>query len=154
LRAVIACVRGYRHFAARFTHRNFTVSTVILVANDTRDTREMYVEYLVFHGYTVFAAIDGEETLRLTREHRPAAIVLDLSTSHVHGWLLVKVLKEDDRMSAAKIVVLSGHVLGGARQSALAAGADAFLMKPCLLEELRGEIKRLLGSASTSVAVD
>ena len=40
--------------------------------------------------------------------------------------------------------MLTGHLLRGSRQAALAAGVDAFLTKPCLPEDLLTAIEAVL----------
>jgi CheY-like chemotaxis protein len=40
--------------------------------------------------------------------------------------------------------MLTGHVLGDARERALAAGADGFIAKPCLPDELTRHILKVL----------
>jgi len=42
------------------------------------------------------------------------------------------------------IIMLTGHLLRGSRQAALAAGVDAFLTKPCLPEDLLSAIETVL----------
>jgi DNA-binding response OmpR family regulator len=47
--------------------------------------------------------------------------------------------------------MLTGHVLGDAKERALAAGADGFIAKPCLPDELTQQILALLRKDSSSV---
>jgi CheY-like chemotaxis protein len=46
--------------------------------------------------------------------------------------------------------MMTGHVLGDAKERALAAGAEGFIPKPCLPDELTRQILATLRKAQTS----
>ena len=52
---------------------------MVLIAEDSEDTRDMYGEFLEFSGFQVLTAVDGLAGLRLTTEHSPDVIILDMS---------------------------------------------------------------------------
>jgi CheY-like chemotaxis protein len=73
---------------------------------------------------------------------------MDLSLPGIDGWEATRELKGDPRTRDVPIVVVTGHALGGAAQSARAAGCDSFLTKPCPPDTLLEEIKRLAAGAA------
>src|SRR5712691_4845529 len=52
---------------------------VILIADDTTDTRELYAEHFRTRGFTVVTAHDGAAAVQVACEHAPDVIVMDLA---------------------------------------------------------------------------
>jgi len=67
--------------------------------------------------------------------------VLDLAMPRMTGWEVIGLLRQDDAMRGVPIVTLSGQ---GARESALEAGADSYLEKPCLPADVWAEVLRVV----------
>ena len=104
----------------------------------------MYSEYLRFRGLGVITAPDGESALELALAKQPELIVMDLAMPGINGITVVHRLKRDPRTRRIPVLVLTGHALRTIQEGALDAGADAFLTKPCLPEELEEQVRRLL----------
>ncbi len=122
-------------------------SPLVLVVDDFDDAREMYTEYLEFCGYRVEAARNGVEAIERAQTSRPDVILMDLSLPVMDGWEATKRLKADERTREIPIVALTGHALAGHAEGARKAGCDGFVTKPCLPEQLVGEIKKYLQPA-------
>jgi two-component system cell cycle response regulator DivK len=114
---------------------------VVMVVDDVADTRDMYERYLAFRGMRVISAVDGDDAIHLMQMDRPDVIVLDLAMPRVTGWDVLRQIKGSDRTRAIPVIVLSGQ---NARDRALAAGADSYVEKPCVPENLMREILRVL----------
>jgi CheY-like chemotaxis protein len=52
---------------------------LILIIDQSQDTRAMYGDYFRHHGYTVVEAADGMEGVRLFRQFQPDLVVTELS---------------------------------------------------------------------------
>jgi two-component system, cell cycle response regulator DivK len=117
----------------------------VLIVDDVADTRELYEHYLHFRGIQVTTAADGVAALQAVGLERPDVIVLDLAMPRMTGWDVIRALKSDIRTRGIAIVALSGQ---GARQTALEAGADSYLEKPCLPDQLLAEVLRVLRDQS------
>lgn len=126
-----------------------TKSPLILVVDDFEDNREMYVQYLNFAGYRVAEAANGHEALEQAFATRPDLIVMDLSLPGMDGWEATRRLKKDERTKHIPVVALTGHALAGHSKTAIEAGCDAFVIKPCLPEDLAAEIRRVLDTTRT-----
>jgi CheY-like chemotaxis protein len=122
-------------------------AAVVLLADDVEDNREMYREFLSYHGMRVLTATNGREALDEAFSHRPDAIVLDLSMPDIDGWEACRRLKADERTKGIPILAVSGHALKGAEAAAKSAGCDVYLIKPCLPERVLAEIKKMLAAA-------
>jgi CheY-like chemotaxis protein len=120
----------------------------VLVVEDAADTREMYRHFFGYHGMEVTAAPDGLIALQCVSARPPDVIVLDLAMPGMTGWEVIRSLKARARTRAIPILAVSGV---GTSQSALAAGADGFLEKPCLPERLLAEVLRVVRRAADSV---
>jgi two-component system cell cycle response regulator DivK len=119
----------------------------VLIVDDSPHTRELYSEYLTFRGLAVITAADGESALRLALTTKPDLVVLDLAMPGMNGITVVHRLKRDRHTRRIPIVVLTGHALRAIHEGALEAGADVFLTKPCLPEDLEQDVRRLLDTS-------
>jgi two-component system cell cycle response regulator DivK len=115
--------------------------------DDDRDQREMYSRYLTWRGFRVETAGDGLQALNLVRVSTPDAIVMDLALPHLDGWEASRRLKEDPLTRRIPILACTGHVLRASLERAMDAGCDAWVVKPCLPEDLLDEIRRMLSRA-------
>lgn len=117
---------------------------LVLVVDDFQDNREMYAEYLSFSGFRVIEAASGTEALELAFAHLPDVILMDLSLPGIDGWEATRRLKRDPRTRATVVIALTGHALAGHSQTAMDAGCDGFLAKPCLPDALVAKIRQTL----------
>ncbi len=122
---------------------------LVLLIEDFEDAREMYAEYLEFSGIAVASAPDAVRGLRLAADLQPAVILMDAALPGLSGWDAIRELKADPATRHIPVLMLTGHVLGDAKARALAAGADRFIPKPCLPDELTRHILDVLGDSGT-----
>ena len=120
----------------------------ILVVDDAPDAREMYVLYLLVHGFRVIEAVNGVEAIEQAYSRRPDVILMDLGMPHVDGWEAIRRIKAEPRTRHIRVVAISGHATPDALQRATTAGADAFLTKPCLPEAVLAKINELLSGGA------
>jgi two-component system cell cycle response regulator DivK len=116
----------------------------VLVVDDFDDAREMYAEYLEFAGFQVETARNGQEAVEKAQEASPDIILMDLSLPVMDGWEATRLIKQDDRTRDIPVMALSGHVLAGSENHAKQAGADEFVAKPCLPQDLENKIRNML----------
>jgi DNA-binding NarL/FixJ family response regulator len=81
-------------------------------------------------------AVDGEEAVQLAEVLLPDVVLMDAKMPQLDGVEATRFIKE--RRPEIRVVLLTVHA--GYRAEALAAGADAFLIKGCSREELLGAI--------------
>jgi DNA-binding NarL/FixJ family response regulator len=77
-------------------------------------------------------AVDGREAVRQVTECRPDVVLMDVRMPAMDGLDATRLIK--NRWPGVKIILLT--IYGAYRKEALAAGADAFLVKGCPNEEL------------------
>jgi CheY-like chemotaxis protein len=116
----------------------------VLVVDDFDDAREMYAEYLEFVGFEVDTAKNGAEAVEKAQDGEPDIILMDLSLPIMDGWEATRLIKQDARTRDIPVMALTGHVLAGNAEHAREAGADEFVAKPCLPQDLENKIRNML----------
>lgn len=117
-----------------------TSSPLVLLIEDFDDAREMYAEYLEFSGLRTAGAADAVRGLQLAEELQPSVILMDAALPGLSGWDAIEQLKSNPKTAHIPVLMMTGHVLGDAKERALAAGAAGFIAKPCLPDELARRI--------------
>jgi two-component system cell cycle response regulator DivK len=121
-----------------------TAIATVLVVDDDVNTREAYAEYLRLNAFGVVTAGSGSEALELARKMRPDVILMDASMPGMEGWTATKLLKADPQTHAIPVIVLTGHTQPADYTRARDCGAEAFMAKPCVPEELVRRLKDLV----------
>src|SRR5438477_7870891 len=116
----------------------------VLIVDDAADTREMYGAFLGYRGFGVFTAPDGSAGVATALAQRPDVIVMDLAMPRLNGISAVAQLKQHPRTRHIPVIILTGYAVRALQQGALEAGADVFLTKPCLPEDLERHVRPLL----------
>ena len=126
-------------------------SGLILVVDDEPDIRGVVRAYLERDGFSVITAGDGAEALRLARQRRPNAVVLDLMLPDVHGWDVCRQLRAESQMPVLMLTArddITDKVVG------LQLGADDYVTKPFDIREVVARVHALLRRASTTDEFD
>jgi two-component system, cell cycle response regulator DivK len=118
----------------------------ILLVDDFEDARDMYTTYLEFDGFEVISAGTALEALSTAAAHQPDLILMDAGLPGMTGWEAIAELKANPATRDIPVLMLTGHVLKESQDRAAAAGADGFIPKPCLPDELSREIRSALRS--------
>lgn len=121
----------------------------VLVVDDLRDNREMYVEYLEFAGFDVLSATNGREAVASAIAHGPHVVVMDMSLPDVDGWRATELLRATPATKDVLVIALSGHVEPKYRRRAMAVGCDLFVAKPCLPQDLVAHLREQLARRSS-----
>lgn len=115
--------------------------TTILVVDDDRKITDMLRRTLIYEGYRVVTAADGEEALTKTQAERPDLVVLDWLMPRLDGIAVAKLLRETGN---TPILMLTARDAVEQRITGLDSGADDYLVKPFAPEELLARIRALL----------
>lgn len=119
----------------------------VLIVDDFEDARDLYAEFLRLQGYDVSGAADGPAALNLALPAEYDVIVLDLALPRMDGLEVLRQLRRNEGTKRTPIIILSASVGQEPRDDALEAGADLFLEKPCLPDELEHAIESVLPKA-------
>jgi DNA-binding response OmpR family regulator len=113
----------------------------ILAIDDTASIRTFLRISLQAHGAQFFEASTADQGLKLFEEIRPDLVVLDLGLPDKDGLDILPLIKKMyDR--EPKIIILSVRKEQRTKEQAMALGADAYITKPFLMEDLIEVIER------------
>lgn len=112
----------------------------ILIADDDPQLLRALRITLTAKGYEIITAADGEEAISLAADERPDVLLLDLGMPRFDGLDVIHAIRG---WSDAPILVVSGRTGAGDKVEALDAGADDYVTKPFLVEELLARIRAL-----------
>jgi DNA-binding response OmpR family regulator len=117
---------------------------LILLADDSPMIHKHTVPILSEAGYEVVSAMDGAEALRLARERMPDLVITDIEMPKLDGFEVCSSLKNDDKTAHLPVLICSS--LGEAQdlERGFDAGADDYLIKPVIPEEMITRVRALL----------
>lgn len=120
-----------------------------LLIDDDPIVRKVLSKALSTAGWAVHEAKDGEEGIQAALRHRPDAVICDLLMPRCNGFQVCRALREQaDHLPGLKIIVTTHRGFATDRLNAFESGADHYLVKPILAED----ILQLLTSKETAKA--
>lgn len=105
----------------------------VAIVDDDRHIREMLELGLSREGFVVRTASDGQAALHLVKEWEPEIIVLDVMMPKIDGFTLLPLLRG---ITQAPILMLTAKGETSDKVTGLHQGADDYLVKPFVFEEL------------------
>lgn len=115
----------------------------ILYAEDDIMMQKIVVHSLIRLGYEVTTVDDGLEALEIIQTEEFDLIILDLFMPKRSGFEVVEVMR-DELNIATPVLILSRSHLDEAINKAYTAGANDYIVKPFMPEELVVKITRML----------
>ena len=122
----------------------------VLIVEDDEDSRYVYGIVLEERGFSVVMARSGDEGLRLARESRPGAILMDVSIPGLDGWTVTERLKGDPETTGIPVIIITAHAFPEDLARAKQVGCDSFLTKPCEPRRVVEEVERFLQPARST----
>lgn len=95
-------------------------------------------------GYETLTANNGQEGLRLAKEHHPSLIVCDVNMPGINGFSLRDSLSQQPNNSSIPFIYLTSHGSLSDKVRGLELGADDYIIKPVKRAELVARIKAVL----------
>ena len=117
----------------------------VLVVEDHIDVAHL-VGMVLGNRYHVYYATDGEQGLAKAIELEPDLIITDVKMPLMDGVEMCEAVRRLPRLCHIPIIILSARNADADRIRGIEAGADAYLVKPFVSEELRTWVKNLLES--------
>ena len=121
-----------------------TAGKKILIVDDSLTIRMQIKDVLDNEGYEVVLAKDGETCLAILKEQMPDIILLDIVMPGINGIEVCKIIKQDKKLKDIAVLILT-HVTDSENMVAgLNSGADDYVTKPFVIEELNARISAIL----------
>jgi DNA-binding response OmpR family regulator len=121
--------------------------TVLVIDNDEALV-DLESFYFSDHGYTVYTAYDGDEGVKLALEHTPSAIVCDMIMGAMHGFDVLRALREHPATKDTVVIMTSAKAYKPDIDRARELGATDYVVKPFRTDELLALIEKHVAAGS------
>ena len=122
----------------------------VLVVDDEPTLADLLSMAMRYEGWEVRSAGDGLTAVRLAREFRPDAVVLDVMLPDIDGIEVLRRLRADT--SSVPVLFLTARDAVEDRINGLTAGGDDYVTKPFSLEEVVARLPGMMRRAGVSAA--
>ena len=125
----------------------------ILVVDDEKDTVEMITALLELEGYQALSALSGDEAMRILEaegqkvpesETPVDLILLDILLGNTDGRDICLKIKQDEKLKFIPVIILTVRSSLKDKIDSLDLGADDYLTKPFINEELLAKVRAML----------
>jgi threonine synthase len=130
--------------------------TSILVVDDNPADRRLIRRLLQrYKHYRIDEASNGQEALRLVRDHKPDLVIADLTMPELDGLALIEKLKSDPATGDIPVVIVSAKTLSEVEHKMLDEYTEAIWAKgDANMRQLVEHVARALGHELTPLAGD
>lgn len=119
----------------------------ILCIDDDEALTRLMEQILAANGFSVRTLLEPVMTLDVMDEYQPDLVLLDVIMPGIAGYDVCRMLKAHDAWKNVPIVFLTAKSDLSARSSAFHAGADDFLAKPVVADELITRVEAQLAAS-------
>jgi two-component system cell cycle response regulator DivK len=119
----------------------------ILVVEDNDKNLKLTRDVLEWAGFTVEAAITGEDAVAQAQQSVPDLILMDLQLPGIDGHEALARLRNNQLTRNVPVIALTASAMPMDRERALAAGFDGFLEKPISVREFPDQVRQHLRNA-------
>lgn len=114
----------------------------VFLAEDDQTMVTLLQTLLKLEGFeTVSLDLAEGNLFAMLERNIPKMLLLDLNLPGESGLDVLRVMRADERFKNTRVIMASGM---NAKDECLASGADAFLMKPYMPDELIGLLKKYM----------
>ena len=123
-------------------------AAVIVLADDSELVHRHVTPLLEEQGYEVAHAYDGQEALAKVAEVHPDLVITDVEMPHLDGYQVCHALKTSAKTSHLPVLICSSLGEAADLERGFDAGADDYLVKPIVPEDLLMRVRDLLAEVS------
>ena len=122
----------------------------VLIADDSPVLVTALRKLLEQSGYEVVIAMDGLEAVQRFYQDDPDLVLLDIQMPKLHGYVVCRLIKEDPASRHIPVLILTGRESAEDRYWGQRSGADGYLTKESMGDELLDAIQSALASRALS----
>jgi len=124
---------------------------LILLADDSELIHRQVVPCLQESGgYDVVSAHDGNQALELCFARLPDLVITDVEMPGPDGYMVCRALKTDPRTAHVPVMICSARGEAESLEQGFDAGADDYLVKPVVPEDLLSRVRVLIAGVTLS----
>lgn len=101
------------------------------------------------HGFEVITASDGTDGMQKARDHKPDLIISDVMMPPPNGFELRKLMSLDAELASIPFIFLTARGAVEDRVTGIRSGADDYISKPFVTDELLARIQAILRRVKT-----
>ena len=117
---------------------------MVLVVEDNELNMKLFRDLLEGLGHGVLQAGDGIEALKLTRQHRPHLILMDVQLPGISGLDVTKWIKDDSGLRSIPIIAVTAFAMKGDEEKIRSSGCDAYMAKPISMATFRKTVEEFI----------
>lgn len=118
--------------------------STVLIIDDNPENRLLLSSQLGMEGYNILQARGGIEGIEMAQIHDPDIILLDVMMPDMNGFEVCKTLKLDHHTNLIPVIMVTALRETQYRIEGISAGADEFLSRPHVREELLVRVRTLI----------
>ncbi len=130
--------------------KNMALKKILIVEDEP-----LMLDFLKFRltkaGYAIQTAKDGNKAEQRINTEDFSLIIIDLMIPFVSGFELLAKKKDFDKNKHTPVLIISSYTQESIISESLALGAEAFLAKPIVVDELTATVKTLLDEYKITV---
>ena len=123
----------------------------ILIVDDDHVNIKVLADALTNEGYTFIAVDNGYDAIEYLKTHKIDCMLIDLMMTEMSGYELCKKVRQQYDMLELPIIVLTAIMKQSNLVLSLQIGANEYLQKPILMDELLVRIQSLLAVRQSSI---
>jgi two-component system alkaline phosphatase synthesis response regulator PhoP len=116
----------------------------ILVVDDEKDLLDLIEYNLKKEGFAVLKAENGEEGIKIAKEHKPDLVLMDIMMPKMDGMEAVETMRADDDLKSMPIIFLTARSDEKTEVEGLDKGGDDYITKPISTTKLISRIKAVM----------
>jgi two-component system phosphate regulon response regulator PhoB len=118
----------------------------VMLAEDDATMVSLLKTLLKLEGFDVVALSGDADVPAAVRAEKPDVLLLDVHLLHQNGLTIVETLRQTPDTAGVRVVMSSG---ANVKEECLKAGANGFLLKPYMPDDLIALLKRNINSKPT-----
>lgn len=130
-------------------------SVDVLIAEDNEVNQIVFTQIIEGLGYRYVLAVDGEEAVRLWREHSPRLVLMDVTLPKLNGFEASAAIRAlEDGTDIVPIIGVLPQALDRDREACVDAGMNDVILKPISPEALDTVFRRYLACAEIEIEAE
>lgn len=117
---------------------------MVLIVDDMAENRLLLSSQLGMEGYRIIQASGGIEGIEMAQAHNPDIILLDVMMPDINGFEVCKQLKQEPKTHLIPVIMVTALRDVRDRIEGIESGADEYLSRPHVREELLVRVRTLI----------